>query len=246
MKDFMYGYIYKVTNLVNNKIYIGQHKSNFFNENYKGSGVAITAAKNKYGVDNFKVELIEKCNNKEELNKKEIYYIDLYDSRNSSVGYNLTAGGLWSDGFKGHKHSEDSKKKISKGNFLHPSKGFAGRHHTEKSKEKIRLANKGKTISEKGREALSKRMKENNPVYREDVRKKLSEANKGRRMTDEQKLKISKALKDRPSPNKGNKASFETRKKHSEDSKSRNWYNNGIIEVFRKSKPDGFIKGRLK
>lgn len=45
----MYGYIYQTTNLINNKIYIGQHHSDVFDESYKGSRKLILRAIKKYG-----------------------------------------------------------------------------------------------------------------------------------------------------------------------------------------------------
>lgn len=53
--------IYKVTNLLNNKTYIGQHK--YEDENnpmgyYKGSGKLLHLAYNKYGFENFKIEVL--------------------------------------------------------------------------------------------------------------------------------------------------------------------------------------------
>lgn len=65
----MYGYIYKTTNLINNKIYIGKHKSNLFDINYYGSGKIIRRALNKYGKDSFKLELLEECGSLEELSE---------------------------------------------------------------------------------------------------------------------------------------------------------------------------------
>lgn len=96
----MYGYIYKTTNLVNGKIYIGQKKSTYFlGERYLGSGVRLKSAIKHYGEIFFKVELIEVCYSKEELDNRERFYISYYDSMNSDIGYNLTIGG---DGTKGH------------------------------------------------------------------------------------------------------------------------------------------------
>lgn len=89
----MYGYIYLTTNLITNKKYIGQHKSENFDYSYKGSGKILTRSINKYGFDNFKCELLEECFSKEELDSKEKYYISLYDAVESSDFYNLTAGG---------------------------------------------------------------------------------------------------------------------------------------------------------
>ena len=71
----MYGYIYKTTNLINGKIYIGQKKSKTFVKTYLGSGTIIQRAIKKYGVENFDVVLIEKCFSKEELCEREIFHI---------------------------------------------------------------------------------------------------------------------------------------------------------------------------
>ena len=91
----MYGYIYKTTNLVNNKIYIGQHKASTFEpQKYIGSGVILDNAIKKYGLENFKNELICICYSKEELDAKEVYYINLYNSTNRLIGYNIQTGGL--------------------------------------------------------------------------------------------------------------------------------------------------------
>lgn len=108
----MYGYIYKTINLINNKIYIGQHKSKKFNLSYIGSGKLLHEAIEKYGRENFKVELLEKCNSKEELDQKEIKYIELYNSRDLNIGYNIAIGGQ-KRFFTGQKHSKESKLKMS-------------------------------------------------------------------------------------------------------------------------------------
>lgn len=88
--------IYKITNLINNKIYIGQstniqkrwedHK--FYSSKYQ---TAIQQAFKKYGISNFSFEVLEECP-KEKLDEREIYWIKFYDSYNN--GYNLTKGGM--------------------------------------------------------------------------------------------------------------------------------------------------------
>ena len=67
----MYGYIYKTTNLVNNKVYIGR-KNGEFNPDYFGSGKLIKRALLKYGTDNFKVEFLASASSNDELNSLEI------------------------------------------------------------------------------------------------------------------------------------------------------------------------------
>lgn len=94
-------YIYKITNKINNKIYIGQvyNKTIYdrFNRHIKcaspTSSSKLARAIYKYGSDNFVIEEIDKANSLEELNKKEIYWISYYNSTNHNIGYNLTNGG---------------------------------------------------------------------------------------------------------------------------------------------------------
>lgn len=94
------GYIYKITNKVNNKIYIGQtttsiktRMSKHYNRAKTGINLTgIDAAIQKYGKNNFEVEKIIECPN-EDLNAQEQYYINKYDSFNN--GYNLTIGGQY-------------------------------------------------------------------------------------------------------------------------------------------------------
>lgn len=94
--------IYKITNKINNKIYIGQsnnikrrwseHKKHFKNYN---NNILLYKAFNKYGIDNFKFEILELCS-EDELNNLEKYYIEFYNScvkSKNGWGYNMTYGG---------------------------------------------------------------------------------------------------------------------------------------------------------
>lgn len=94
--------IYKITNLTNNKVYIGQstnilkrfiaHKSRAFNPKNSQYESPLYRAIRKYGIDNFDFKIIEECK-KENLNKKEQHYIKFYQANSSEYGYNLTEGG---------------------------------------------------------------------------------------------------------------------------------------------------------
>ena len=95
----MYGYVYKTTNNLNNKIYIGQHKSSVFDDKYIGSGKILLQAITKYGKDNFTTEVLEWCDSREQLNEKEIHYINKYNSTNNNIGYNICKGGNGGDVF---------------------------------------------------------------------------------------------------------------------------------------------------
>ena len=94
-------FIYKITNIINNKIYIGQvyNKSvqdrfvRHIKEANPYSRSIVDKAIAKYGKDNFIVEQIDEATSLEELNQKEKYWIKYYNSTNKKIGYNLTSGG---------------------------------------------------------------------------------------------------------------------------------------------------------
>lgn len=90
----MFGYIYKTTNNTNGKIYVGKKHSDTFDTSYYGSGKLLKRAIEKYGVENFSVEVLEECNSLVELNEKEKYYIRILKSHYSfGNGYNIANGG---------------------------------------------------------------------------------------------------------------------------------------------------------
>lgn len=90
----MKGIIYKITNKVNGKSYIGQTRYTiefrWKQHQHKKDNTYFHNAIHKYGIENFSIEVLEECNI-EDLNSREIYYIAKYDTFNN--GYNLTIGG---------------------------------------------------------------------------------------------------------------------------------------------------------
>lgn len=105
------GVIYKITNLINNKIYIGQtrmpepqrwqsHIWHAYN-NPQNDCIYLCHAIKKYGRENFKREILEEVDD-ENLNIREIYYINKYNSTNPQIGYNITKGG------DGHSKYDDT------------------------------------------------------------------------------------------------------------------------------------------
>lgn len=88
----MYYIIYKITNTVNNKIYIGKHKTNNLEDNYLGSGNLIVKAVEKYGKDKFIKEVLYSLNSEEEMDLMETEIVDKeFISREDT--YNLAPGG---------------------------------------------------------------------------------------------------------------------------------------------------------
>lgn len=115
------GFIYKITNKINNKIYVGQtiktrptdrfsqhryiarHLEQEKNSSYLHQAMA------KYGVDNFTFEIIETVKN-DELNEREQYWIDFYNSL-TPQGYNLTTGGEGTPNFSRSQTLEEKEKR---------------------------------------------------------------------------------------------------------------------------------------
>lgn len=86
--------IYKITNLINNKIYIGQHVTTNVNDDYMGSGDHIKNAIKKYGIENFKKEIIAECSSFDEMNDLEGELVN-QDFVNNPNTYNHAIGGTY-------------------------------------------------------------------------------------------------------------------------------------------------------
>ncbi len=84
--------IYKITNLVNGKIYIGKHQTKNIDDGYMGSGNCIKAAILKYGLDNFSKEILSYHDTEESMNLTEALLVnqEFVDSEDT---YNLVIGG---------------------------------------------------------------------------------------------------------------------------------------------------------
>jgi hypothetical protein len=85
-------YLYKITNNINGKYYIGRHSTDNLADNYFGSGVGIRNAINKYGISNFSKEILHFCETTEELWELERKVVDasvVYDKKS----YNMAYGG---------------------------------------------------------------------------------------------------------------------------------------------------------
>jgi len=121
-------FIYKTTNLINGKIYIGKCSREKYTNKYLGSGIYLKRSIKKYGKENFSRETIEgNINSEELLNEREKYWIKFFDAKNPEVGYNLTDGG---DGSLGCKKTEEAREKMRE--------SWIGRVITEEWKQHMR------------------------------------------------------------------------------------------------------------
>jgi len=136
--------VYKTTNLVNNKIYVGKDKKN--NPKYLGSGKIFRQALLKYGVENFKKDIIEFCDSVESLNKQEIYWIAKLNARDRNVGYNISSGGEFGDTITFNPNKALICAKISKAN--------KGKKRTDETKKRLSDALMGHAVNENTRQRV--------------------------------------------------------------------------------------------
>jgi group I intron endonuclease len=173
-------YVYQTINLVNNKKYIGFcSKTPAESTLYLGSGVMLARAINKYGIENFKKEIIKEFDNELEARLFEEQYISSVNAVDSNEYYNLTKGGF--------------------GGF---SKLAKERQRSLETRAKISAANTGRLVSDKTRKILSEKLKGTKPwnTGKErsiETKEKLSKALKGKPITQEHRENISKAQKGR-------------------------------------------------
>ena len=157
----MHYIIYKTTNLINNKFYIGYHSTDDLNDTYMGSGKILKKAIERYGKDNFRREILYVFPTKEEALQKESEIVnEVFVSSNKT--YNMKIGGeggfdhthsdpeiskrrvegirrAFNEGrMKGWQLTSEQRSEISSGN----KNGFYGKTHTKEVKEKISRAMK--------------------------------------------------------------------------------------------------------
>lgn len=100
MKHYL---IYKITCSINNKIYIGKHKTNNIDDGYMGSGSLLKHEQNLFGLDKFKKEILFECKSEEEMNAKEAEIVNEDFIARDDV-YNIKLGG---DGGWDHINSNE-------------------------------------------------------------------------------------------------------------------------------------------
>jgi len=138
--------VYKITNIVNNKIYIGIHKTKNIDDGYFGSGSLLKKAIEKYGKLNFVLDILYYCNSEQQMLDKERDLIKEYNSTDKKIGYNM------SPGQGGYCLSEEGRKKIS---IFNKGKKLSQSHmeklknpKNEKTKQKFKEAQRLRRLNQ--------------------------------------------------------------------------------------------------
>jgi hypothetical protein len=182
--------IYKTTNLINGRFYVGMHKTHKIDDFYLGSGKALKHAIKNYGRGNFKKEILHVFKTFEEACEMEKQIVNKGFIENPMT-YNMQTGGEAPYA----SPSEETKEKIRQSNL--------GKKRSDETRQRNREANLGKKLSEETKEKMRNRI----PWI------------KGKKHSEESKKKMSESLKGRPAWNKGKKASEESKRKMSEATK---------------------------
>lgn len=164
----MFYTVYKITNTITGKIYIGAHKTNDLNDGYMGSGKHLKAAIRKYGVDSFSKEILKVCSSSDEMFRMEQQIVDAAFREYGVVNPSKLP-------FVRKKISLRMKFAYASGKRTSRLTGleFKGKTHTEESKLKISMAvssaQKGAGNSQYGTMwitdgSTSKKIKKNSPV----------------------------------------------------------------------------------
>ena len=162
----MFYYVYKITNKINNKFYIGMHQTANINDGYMGSGKRLHSAYKKYGIENFEKEILYIFDNEKDMRDKEKELVVI-----SEMSYNLCDGGKGGFGYinrtglnlrTGAILSDESKKKIS------DSRKAAVTEEARKKQSELMKGNKLGTNA-KGKSKVR------TPEHNEKIRKAIKE-----------------------------------------------------------------------
>jgi group I intron endonuclease len=165
-QNYLYHTVYRITNNLNGKIYIGAHSTNDLDDNYMGSGKHLRRAYTKHGIKNFSKQILFVYDTLEEAFAKEAEIVNEQFVKDDS-NYNIALGGqIPLCGFLGNNHSDETKKRLSETHSAHLNP-FFGKKHTDEHRDYISKITSG----------------ENNPRYgcelSNELREKIGNSNKG-------------------------------------------------------------------
>lgn len=159
--------IYKITNILNDKIYIGKHQTMNPDDGYYGSGVALKNSIKIHGKENFKKEVLFVFDSEEEMNLKEKELItEEFVARSDT--YNMGVGGEGGAHFKGKKHSAETIARITES-----LNSDENRQKSVETGRKTGSLSKGRKLSDKARQNMSDAQRK---AISEETKKKISES----------------------------------------------------------------------
>ncbi len=156
-----HGYVYRVTNLINGMVYVGQRRGEFKSW-YRGTGVRIRNAVAKHGAENFALEFVQSAFFQADLDKLEAHFIAV--ARRDGPTYNIRDGGL--------------------GSLFNGKGPHHGRRHSAKAREQMSISRSGVKNPMFGKDFTGAR----NPMFgkkqTEETKRKIGESNRKHRGDD--------------------------------------------------------------
>jgi hypothetical protein len=144
----MFYTIYKITNQINNKYYIGKHITKNLDDGYMGSGKLIRRAIKKYGVENFTKEILEILDDEQSMNNREKELVVI-----SEDSYNLCPGGHGGFGYINNNNIKDPNQVIQ-ASKRHHILFKTNKEYRERCMESVTISNRDPIINAKRRESL--------------------------------------------------------------------------------------------
>ena len=193
-KPYTYHYIYKTTNIVNNKYYIGMHSTNNLDDGYIGSGTVLAKSIRKYGKENFVKEILEYFTDRDSLRKREGEIVN-EDFVNDKMCMNVRLGGE-----KGNFGTSMPNRKSSplseshKANISKSCEGKAGKYEkTEEHRQKLANANLGKRQDD---ETIEKRANSIRNFWKDNPNAEVAKLKKSESLKEAWKLRKQKLDKN--------------------------------------------------
>jgi group I intron endonuclease len=172
--DKIYYTIYKITNKIDGKFYIGSHKTKNLDDTYMGSGKYLKYAQEKYGLENFEKEILFVFETADEMYLKEAEIVNEEFIATENT-YNLKIGGFGGWDYTNQNITYDMRLKISSAGGKSANKNggtFKGKTHTDETKKKMSKKLKGKLNPMYGKPSSFK-----GKTHTDETKKKISEKN---------------------------------------------------------------------
>ena len=189
-KEATFFTIYLITNRIDGKVYVGQTIQNL-GKRFKSHCEPQSGCKHlrnaiqKYGKENFTIEVLAFAEQKAAANWAEDTFIEMMKSRDPDIGYNIRPGGA-SGAYRGATKEETRQKLSEVGKGRPPTKGFSGQQHPEKWIEEMSLRRKGE-----GNPFFGMSHTDETKEHWSITRSGTNHPNYGKPMPEEQRLKVS-------------------------------------------------------